>query len=119
MQEMQKNKVNVEIDGKEYTIIGIEDPEYILAIAKKVNDTIAMASGDTLGFSMKLVLAALNLADETEKVKAQLSEYCTLLTAAQEKNDILQKNLNALRERNMDTNIVKLHKAAEEENEKA
>jgi cell division protein ZapA len=69
-----RNKVNVFIAGKEYTIIGIETDEYIHMIAgmvdKKMSDI--MDSNSKLSTSMAAVLTAVNIADEMNKLGEEL-----------------------------------------------
>ena len=86
----EKNRVTVTIDGRDYTILGDESEEYIRSIADKVDKTIAAVSGLAISSSMKLVLAALNIADESEKKNAKLSELEQLLSVSEEKNRLLQ-----------------------------
>ncbi len=109
MEETGKNRVNVTIDGREYTIVGKEPEEYILSIAKRVDDKINETGASAVNFSMRLILAALNLADETEKKSAQIQELENLIKITDEKNEILQNTVNTLRsELKMKSNIVKL-----------
>ena len=109
MEAGAKNRVNVVIDGKEYTIIGSESEEYIQNIARKVDDLITAYGSSTVNFSMKMVLAALNLADEAEKKSGRVAELEKLLAIAEEKNEILQSNLNSLRsEKKAANNIVRM-----------
>ncbi|MDP4118687.1 MAG: cell division protein ZapA [Bacillota bacterium] len=123
MEESGKNRVNVIIDGKEYTIAGTEPGEYIHCIAKKVDETIAAASAasGSVNFSMRMILTALNLADEAEKKNLRIAELEKLLSIADEKNNILQKTINDLRgEIKVRSNVVKIEipkKPPEDEDE--
>ena len=92
-----KTRVTVVIDGKEYTVVGEESESYIKNIAGKVDTTIKEVAKSTVSSSMKLVLAALNIADEAEKSKAEISELKHLISVLEEKNGILQNNLNSIR----------------------
>ena len=92
-----KTRVTVIIDGKEYTVVSDESESYIKMIAEKVDTTIKEVAKSTVSSSMKLVLAALNLADETEKSKAEISELKRLISVLEEKNGLLQSNLNNAR----------------------
>lgn len=62
----EKNKVEVRICGKDYTLVGVESDEYIqrvgLYIDKKMNEIIKVNS--TLSTSMAAVLTAINVADD-------------------------------------------------------
>ncbi len=100
MESTGKNRVNVTIYGKEYTIVGEESAQYISKIAEKVDETIAKAGGSTVNLSMKLIFAALNLADETEKAQEEVLRLKKLLEILEEKNEILQRNLNSIRGEN-------------------
>ncbi|NLI57582.1 MAG: cell division protein ZapA [Clostridium sp.] len=81
-----KNKVNVRIAGKDYTLVGSEPEEYIQKVAlyvdKKLNTI--MNQNSKLSTSMASVLTAINVADDYFK--------------ARENIDNLSKELNALRE---------------------
>ncbi|MDK2800726.1 MAG: cell division protein ZapA [Clostridiales bacterium] len=61
-----RNKVNVRINGKDYTIVGIETEEYIQKVAlyidKKMNQIIS--SNNKLSTSMAAVLTAINVGDD-------------------------------------------------------
>lgn len=61
-----KNKVEVKIAGKDYTIVGTEPEEYIqrvgLYIDKKMNEV--MRSNNKLSTSLAAVLTAMNVADD-------------------------------------------------------
>ncbi len=61
-----KNKVNVRIAGKDYTLVGTESDEYIqkvgLYIDKKMNEI--MKANSRLSTSMAAVLTAINVADD-------------------------------------------------------
>ncbi len=79
-----KNKVNVRIAGKDYTLVGNETEEYIQKVAlyvdKKLNTI--MNQNSKLSTSMASVLTAINIADDYFK--------------ACENIDNLSKELNAL-----------------------
>lgn len=61
-----KNKVEVRIAGKDYTLVGAESEEYIqkigLYIDKKMNEI--MKTNSKLSTSMAAVLTAINVADD-------------------------------------------------------
>mgnify|MGYP001061178276 FL=1 len=81
-----KNKVNIRIAGKDYTLVGREPEEYIQRVAlyvdKKLNTI--MNQNSKLSTSMASVLTAINIADDYFK--------------ARESIDNLTKELNTLRE---------------------
>ena len=64
-----KNKVEVRIAGKDYTLVGSESDEYIQKVAhyidKKMNEIMRMNS--KLSTSMAAVLTAINVADDYMK----------------------------------------------------
>ncbi len=66
-----KNKVEVRIAGKDYTLVGVESEEYIQKIAlyidKKMNEIMRINS--KLSTSMASVLAAINVADDYFKAR--------------------------------------------------
>lgn len=62
----EKNRVDIRIAGKEYTLVGVESDEYIqkigLYIDKKMAE--AMRSNSKLSTAMAAVLTAINVADD-------------------------------------------------------
>lgn len=82
----EKNKVDVRIAGKDYTLVGNEPEEYIQRVAlyvdKKLN--VIMKQNSKLSTSMASVLTAINVADDYFK--------------ARENTDSLSEELNKLRE---------------------
>ena len=70
------NKVKVNICGKEYTVVSEDSRDYILQITQIVDQKMQeiMERNPSLNPSMAAVLAALNLADETEKIKVVARE---------------------------------------------
>ena len=70
------NKVKVNIGGKEYTVVSEDSRDYILQIAQIVDQKMQeiMERNPSLNPPMVAVLAALNLADETEKIKVVARE---------------------------------------------
>ncbi len=69
-------RVTARIQGDDYTIVGDTDPEYILRLAELVDRKIReLHLGMPNASKLKLaVLAALNLADELEQARANVSE---------------------------------------------
>lgn len=61
-----KNKVEIRIAGKDYTVVGVESEEYIqrvgLYIDRKMNEIIKV--NNKLSTSMAAVLTAINVADD-------------------------------------------------------
>ena len=73
-----KNKVEVRIRGKDYTIVGVESEEYIQRIALYVDKKMekVLDANTKLSTSMAAVLTAINVADEYFK-EAQQSKALT------------------------------------------
>lgn len=107
-----KNKVEVKIHGKEYTVVGTEPHEYIQKVAmyidKKMYEITNM--NDRLSTAMVAVLSAINVADDyfkvsmdAEQLRAQAQQYadelekCTArLKEAEKENVRLKENINIL-----------------------
>lgn len=70
------NKVKVNICGKEYTVVSEDSRDYILQITQIVDQKMQeiMKRNPSLAPPMAAVLTALNLADETEKIKVVARE---------------------------------------------
>lgn len=66
MAHKDKNRVTVEIAGQELTLLTDNEPEYVLALAKYVNERIEkiLEKNPRLSTSQVALLAAINLADE-------------------------------------------------------
>lgn len=68
-----RNKVEVKIGGKEYTLVGAESDEYIQRVAlyidKKINEI--LKANRNLSTSMASILAAINVADDYFKIKEE------------------------------------------------
>ncbi len=62
----ERNKVEVKIGGKEYTLVGIESDEYIHKVATYIDKkmTEIMHSNNRLSTALVAVLAAVNVADD-------------------------------------------------------
>lgn len=71
-----KKKTEVFIDGRNFTVVGSENDEYIKGLAKFVDLKIKDVSGknDRLCQTMSAILAALNISDELYKANATLAE---------------------------------------------
>lgn len=85
---MSKNKVEVKINGKEYTIIGVESEEYIQKVAlyidKKMNEI--YSGNNRLSTAMTAVLTAINVADDyfksyenADHLRVQVQQYISEL----------------------------------------
>ncbi len=101
-----KNKVQIRIGGKDYTLVGIEAEEYIqkvgLYIDKKINEI--TRSNSLLSTSMASILAAVNVADdffkshENEKrLEDELARACEELEKLRRENEsLLESNSNLI-----------------------
>lgn len=71
-----KKKINIVIDGRNFTVVGSESEEYVINLAYFVDKKIKEVStkNDKLCQTMSATLAALNIADELQKTKAKLEE---------------------------------------------
>lgn len=81
-----KNKVEVRIGGKDYTLVGVESEEYIQKVAlyidKKMNEI--MRVNNKLSTSMASVLSAVNVADDYFKAYENVINLNKELKAANE-----------------------------------
>lgn len=72
----EKKKIQIVIDGRNFTVIGSEPEEYVKKIANYVDNKIKEVTNknDKLCQTMSATLAALNIADELHKTKAKLAD---------------------------------------------
>lgn len=72
----EKKKINVVIDGRDFTVVGDEDEEYILEIARYVDGNIKRLANKNsfLSQTMAATLAALNITDELFKTREELTD---------------------------------------------
>ena len=72
----EKNKINVMIDGRNFTVVGVDDENYVRNLAyyvdKKIRDL--AINNSRLSQTMAATLAALNIADELSKTNTKLKE---------------------------------------------
>lgn len=71
-----KRKINVSIDGRNFSVVGAEDEAYVRNLAYYVDQHIKKlaSKNDRLDQTMAATLAALNIADELSKTNARLKE---------------------------------------------
>lgn len=71
-----KNKVDVNIGGRNFTVVGNESEKYVKSIAAYVNDRIkeVQKKNNRLNDMMAQTLVAFNIADEYHRVSAELSQ---------------------------------------------
>ncbi len=84
-----KKKINIVIDGRNFTVIGSEPEEYVRELAFFVDTKIKdlTSKNDKLCQTMSATLAALNIADELFKTKARLEELESQAKDPMEKYD--------------------------------
>lgn len=92
---MQRNVVKVNIFGTEYPIKGDSDADYIQDVASYVNNKmIEIEKSLTVKSSLKVaILAALNIADELYKERAENNKILTIL---EQKSHGLNEKFNRL-----------------------
>jgi len=99
-----KNKVDVVIDGRNFTVIGEGAPEYVKTLAKYVDGKIQEIAdkNDKLSNSMVAILAALNISDELYRTseelrslkiqaKAPMEQYDNLIVQLEETKNKIEK----------------------------
>ncbi len=98
-----KNRVDVRISGKDYTLVGAESEEYIQRVAlyidRKMNEVTRMNS--KLSTSLAAVLTAINVADDYFKIQESEANVKKELKRAQEELELLKKEKNQLTENNL------------------
>ena len=89
----EKNKVDVRIAGKDYTLVGTESDEYIQKVAlyidKKMNAI--MRANSKLSTSMASVLTAINVADDYFKAHESVISLSSQLKSADEEIERLKE----------------------------
>lgn len=93
-----KKKVNVTIDGRNFTVIGDSSEDYIKKLADYVDKKIKEMTqkNDKLSSSMAATLACLNISDELYKLKRELE------TLKKKAKDPLENYENLIKELNME-----------------
>lgn len=97
-----KNKVEVRITGKDYTLMGVESEEYMQKVAlyidKKMNEVIRVNS--KLSTSMASVLSAINVADDYFKAYESVISLNKELKAAKDEVERLTEENRRLTNEN-------------------
>lgn len=97
-----KNKVEIRIAGKDYTVVGVESEEYIqrvgLYIDKKMNEIMRLNS--KLSTSMAAVLTAINVADDYFKSHESEINLKKELKKLTEEHEALKSEKRRLSEEN-------------------
>ncbi|WHH61063.1 cell division protein ZapA [Petroclostridium sp. X23] len=102
-----KNKVEVRIHGKDYTIMGAESEEYIQRVAlyidKKMNEV--AGTSNKLSTSMAAVLTAINVADDyfksveaLEHLRSEIQQYIKELGQSTSECEKYKKETEKLKE---------------------
>jgi len=103
---IDKNKVEVRIAGKDYTVKGVESEEYIQKIAlyidKKMNEI--MRINNKLSTSLVAVLTAVNVADDFFKAHENESNLKKELKRTHEELEALKDEKRRLTEENTNLN---------------
>lgn len=98
-----KNKVELRIAGKDYTVVGTEPVEYIhrvgLYVDKKMTDI--MRHSNKLSTSMAAVLTAINISDDFFKCYESEQSLKKELKKASEQLEKLKEENKALRQENL------------------
>ncbi|HHV28384.1 cell division protein ZapA [Acetivibrio mesophilus] len=98
----EKNKVEVRIAGKDYTLVGIESQEYIQKVAlyidRKMNEIMRINS--KLSTSMASVLTAINVADDYFKAHENVISLSKELKSANEEIERLREENRRLTNEN-------------------
>ena len=100
-----KNKVEINISGYNYTLVGKESTEYLQELASYIDGRInkILSSNNNLGIKDAGILTAFNVADELFKLRKENEERPTdeelraNLEAAKEENKKLREENNDLR----------------------
>jgi cell division protein ZapA len=91
---VQKNKVEVKIAGKVYSLMGLESDEYIQKVAlyidKKMNELLKV--NNKLSTSMAAVLTAINVADDFFKLQQNKNELKKELDKLNESIQVIKEN---------------------------
>jgi cell division protein ZapA len=117
-----KNKVDVRIAGKDYTLVGSESDEYIqkvgLYIDKKMNEI--MKANGRLSTSMAAVLTAINVADDFFKahdaennLRKELKKAQDELEKLRETNKVISSENAILNNRNTNLQLELAKREAE------
>lgn len=72
----EKKKINVQIDGRNFTVVGSNSEVYVKELAQYVDSKIKnlTSKNDRLSQTMAATLAALNITDELKTVESKLKE---------------------------------------------
>lgn len=103
---MEKNKVSITIRNQKYTVISSETPEKIKELGDTVDRKVSsmMGPGSKLSLNEALVLAALDLANESKehektvmKLKGEMAGYLEDVEKVTIERDKLRRELDKLK----------------------
>ena len=96
-----KRKIDVYIDGRNFTVVGSDNEDYIRGLARYVDMNIKDLSSknDRLCQTMSAILAALNIADELHKSNERLAELQNESKEPIEKYEDLTSELSIARKK--------------------
>lgn len=103
------NKVRVMIAGKDYVFQTVEEEQYVVNLAKKLDKGIRdiMSSNESLSLPSACILMAMDVLDEKAKLSAesdnlrfQIKDYIDEATKANAKVDELTKRIETLEREN-------------------
>lgn len=96
-----KKKIEVTIDGHNFTVIGTDDENYIRNLSYYVDKRIRqlVSKNDKLNPTMSATLAALNIADELHKLEEKHKDYKDRTKGPLEEHEKLENQLEDAREK--------------------
>ena len=97
----EKRKIEVYIDGRNFTVVGSDNEDYIRGLARYVDVKIKdlASKNDRLCQTMSAILAALNIADELHKSNERLAELENESKEPIEKYEDITSELSQARKR--------------------
>ena len=96
---MSKNRTDIRIDGREYTMVSTEPPEYILRVAAYVDRRMEeIKISAKLSSVMLAVLSALNITDELFKTQDENARMRKDLADTRQRLSAVQRELESMKE---------------------
>ena len=89
-----KNKISVMIGGQEYTMVAVENEEYVKQCAAHVDEQLKELNDARLSLADCAVLTAMNIADEYFKEKEAAAELRVQYKASLEEASALKLELS-------------------------
>ena len=101
--------VTINIIGMDYNLKGRESEEYLVEIAKYVNEKVKdiMANNRKLSSTAGATLVALNIADELFKADEEVETLIKKNTSLEERNTTLKERLKELRDNAENVEVLK------------